>query len=156
MKSKSPTPPEPTSSAEPAGRRPAGRGFTWKLPGPEATPHTPLTVRGLLDVVALVVAAPVLLAIGVPAEGYMIGAGAWIALRALGVAVDRAALAIGPSAGEIGLRLAYMLGRLFALALIIIAVRQGVSRGGGMTALLVIVFAFTVEFIIACVYRPRR
>ena len=42
-----------------------------------------------LDVVLLVVAAPIMLLIGVPAVGYLVGAGVWIALRAVGV-VDRA------------------------------------------------------------------
>ena len=43
-----------------------------------------------LDVVVLVVAAPIMLLIGVPAVGYLVGAGVWIALRAVGVLIDRA------------------------------------------------------------------
>ena len=42
-----------------------------------------------LDVVILVVAAPIMLLIGVPAVGYLVGAGAWIVLRAVGVAIER-------------------------------------------------------------------
>ena len=42
------------------------------------------------DVALVVVAAPIMLLIGVPAAGYLIGAGAWIALRAVGVAAGGA------------------------------------------------------------------
>ena len=43
------------------------------------------------DVVVIVVAAPIMLLIGVPALGYAVGAGAWILLRAIGVGVDHVA-----------------------------------------------------------------
>ena len=40
-----------------------------------------MSVLAYFDVIVLVVAAPIMLLIGVPAAGYGIGAGAWIALR---------------------------------------------------------------------------
>jgi hypothetical protein len=52
-------------------------------------PRHPLTVKGLLDVVVLVVGAPVVLVPGVPARAYLIAAGTWIALRAVGVGEER-------------------------------------------------------------------
>jgi len=109
-----------------------------------------------LDVVLLVVAAPVLLLIGVPARGYLISAGAWIGLRAIGVLVDRVALAMTSAKGEISLRLAYLFGRLIGLAVIAIVLRQSAGRNAGVTALLVILFAFSVELILSVIYRPRR
>ena len=108
-----------------------------------------------LDVVVLVVAAPIMLLIGVPAVGYLVGAGVWIALRAVGVAVERAAAAAGDPRQETSLRLAYLLGRLFLLAIAVILVRNGSGRDAGLTALLVIVFAFTVQLILSFLYRPR-
>ncbi len=51
-----------------------------------ATSDGHATLLAYLDVVVLVVAAPIMLLIGVPAAGYLVGAGAWIALRAIGVA----------------------------------------------------------------------
>lgn len=107
-----------------------------------------------LDVVVLVVATPIMLLIGVPAVGYLVGAGVWIALRAVGVAVDRAAAAAGDPRRETSLRLAYLLGRLFVLAIAVIVVRNGSGRDAGLAALLVIVFAFTVQLILSFLYRP--
>jgi len=107
-----------------------------------------------LDVVVLVVAAPIMLLIGVPAVGYLIGAVAWIVLRAVGVAVDRAARAADDPRREAGLRLAYLLGRLFLLAIAVILVRNGAGRDDGLTALLVIVFAYTVQLVLSFLNRP--
>jgi hypothetical protein len=107
-----------------------------------------------IDVVLVVLAAPIMLLIGVPADGYGIGAGAWIALRAVGVAVDRYAGSLDQRR-EVPLRLAYLLGRLFALALTIILVRRGEGRDAGLTALVVIVFAYTVSLVASFTDRPR-
>jgi hypothetical protein len=108
-----------------------------------------------LDVVLLVVAAPIMLLIGVPAVGYLVGAGAWIVLRAVGVGVDRLAASIGDPTREITLRLGYLLGRLFLLAIAVILVRNGSGRDDGLTALVVIVFAFTAQLVLSFLTRPR-
>jgi len=108
-----------------------------------------------LDVVLVVVAAPIMLLIGVPAAGYLVGAGAWIALRAVGVVVDRVVPTLGDPRGEITLRLAYLLGRLFLLAIAVIVVRNAAGRDDGLTALLVIVFAFTTQLVMSFLTRPR-
>jgi hypothetical protein len=113
----------------------------------------PLLLR-YLDVVVLAIAAPILLLIGVPADGYGIAAGAWIALRAVGVGVERAASAVRDQKTEISLRLGYMLGRLFTLALVIVLVRQDSGRDAGLTALFVIVAAFTIQLVISAINRP--
>jgi hypothetical protein len=113
-----------------------------------------VTALRYLDVILIVVAAPILLLIGVPAAGYAPGAGAWILLRAVGVGVDRQAAGARMAGREITLRLAYLLSRLFALALTVILVRRGDGRDAGLTALLVIVFAFTVELIVSTASRP--
>lgn len=113
-----------------------------------------LTALVYLDVVVLVVAAPIMLLIGVPAVGYLVGAGVWIALRAVGLAMERAAAATGDPRQETGLRLAYMLGRLFALAIAVILVRKASGRDDALTTVLVIVFAFTVQLILSFLYRP--
>jgi len=113
-----------------------------------------LAALAYLDVVVLVVAAPIMLLIGVPAVGYLVGAVAWIVLRAVGVAVDRAARAADDPRREAGLRLAYLLGRLFLLAIAVILVRNGAGRDDGLTALLVIVFAYTVQLVLSFLNRP--
>src|SRR5207253_1863039 len=86
------------------------------------------TVLSYLDVVVLVVAAPIMLLIGVPAVGYLVGAGVWIVLRAVGAGVDRAAASVGDPRREATLRLAYLLARLFLLAIAVIVVRNGSGR----------------------------
>ena len=108
-----------------------------------------------LDIVLVVVAAPILLLIGVPAVGYGVGAGAWIALRAAGVGIDRYLAGATDPRREISLRLGYLIARVFLLALAVILVRRGEGRDDGLTALLVIVFAFTVQLVTSFIERPR-
>ena len=108
------------------------------------------------DVVVIVVAAPIMLLIGVPALGYTVGAGAWILLRAVGVGVDHVAGASPDMSRAVGLRLGFMLGRLFGLALAVILARNAGTRADGLTALVVIVFAYTAYMALSAVTRPRR
>jgi hypothetical protein len=114
-----------------------------------------LTALSYLDVVVLVVAAPIMLLIGVPAVGYLVGAGAWIVLRAVGIVVERSADAVADPRAEVTLRLAYLMGRLFLLAIAVILVRNRAGRDDGLTALVVIVFAFTMQLILSVLTRPR-
>jgi hypothetical protein len=108
-----------------------------------------------MDVVLVVVAAPILLLIGVPAVGYGVGAGVWIALRALAVGIDRYAASLGDMRRELPLRLGFLIGRLFVLAMTVILVRKGSGQDAGLTALLVIVFAYTVSLFLSALNRPK-
>jgi len=108
-----------------------------------------------IDVVLVVVAAPILLLIGVPALGYLVGAGAWIVLRAVGVVVERRAAAIGNVSQELTVRLVYVLGRVFLLALTIVLVRRQAGKEDGLATLLVILFAFTIQLVVSVINRPR-
>ena len=114
-----------------------------------------MSVLRYFDVIILIVAAPIMILIGVPAVGYAVGAGAWIGLRLLGVGVDRLA---GPKPTQRGvaIRLGFMLGRLFTLAIAIILVRNGAGKDAGLACLAVIVFAFTVSLATSALTRPRR
>ena len=115
-----------------------------------------MTLLRYLDVVLIVIAAPIMLLIGVPAAGYLVGGGVWAALRLIGAGVERFAPSAGGQGPELTLRLAYLLGRLFALALTVILVRRGSGRDDGLAALSVIVFAFTVQLALSFATRPRR
>lgn len=119
-------------------------------------PESSVTLLRYIDVVILLVAAPILLLIGVSADGYAIGAGAWIVLRAVGVGVDHYATAAQAANTQITLRLSYLLSRLFLLAITVILVRKDDGRDAGLTALAIIVFAFTAELVISAATRPRR
>ena len=120
-----------------------------------APAEAPVGLLAYLDVVVLVVAAPIMVLIGVPAVGYLVGAGAWIVLRAVGVLIERVVPSLGDPRREVTLRLAYLLGRLFLLAIAVIVVRNGSGRDAGLTALLVIVFAFTTQLVTSFLTRPR-
>lgn len=117
--------------------------------------EAPVPVLAYLDVVVIAVATPIMLLIGVSAAGYLVGAGAWIVLRVAGVGVERVAGSLADPRPEITLRLAYLLGRLFLLAIAVIVVRNGSGRDAGLTALLVIVFAFTMQMLLSILNRPR-
>jgi hypothetical protein len=108
-----------------------------------------------LDVALIVVAAPILLLIGVPAEGYLVGAGVWIGLRAAGVVVERAAAASTDMNRQITIRLGFLMGRLFALAITVILVRKDAGQDDGLAALAVIVFAYTISLFLSFLTRPR-
>jgi hypothetical protein len=114
-----------------------------------------VSVLRFFDVLVLVVAAPIMLLIGVPAAGYAIGAGAWVALRAIGVGVESLAGTTTVMNQQIGLRLGYMMGRLFTLAIVVILVRKNDGQDAGLTCLAVVVFAFTVELFTSALTRPR-
>jgi hypothetical protein len=113
-----------------------------------------MSVLSYFDVLLMVVAAPIMLLIGVPAAGYGIGAGAWIVLRAVGVAMERYAAGVAEFNRTIGVRLAYMLGRIFLLAIAVIVVRNADGKNAGLACLAVIVFGFTVQLAISAVTRP--
>jgi hypothetical protein len=110
---------------------------------------------GYLDVALVALGAPIMIAIGVSALGYAVGGGAWIALRAVGAAIDRVSALHRDARTDVGVRLGYMLSRLFLLALAVILARSGASRDAGLTALVVIVFAFTVQLVVSAINRPR-
>lgn len=121
-----------------------------------AAPEHPALLVRYLDVALLVLAAPILLVIGVPALGFCVGAGAWLALRAAAVPVERRANAARTASAGIGLRLGFLVARLFVLALAVILVRSQDGRDQGLTTLLVIVCAYTVFMAVSIADRPRR
>jgi len=120
-----------------------------------APADSPANILAYLDVVVVAVATPIMLLIGVPAVGYLVALGVWIVLRAAGVAVERVAAGVADPRQAITIRLSYLLGRLFALAIAIILVRNASGRDAGLTTLLVIVFAFTLQLILSFLNRPR-
>jgi phosphotransferase system glucose/maltose/N-acetylglucosamine-specific IIC component len=114
-----------------------------------------MSVLSYFDVILLVVAAPIMILIGVPASGYLIGAGTWIALRLIGIGIERLAANTSDANRAIGLRLGYMLGRLFALAIAVILVRKSDGQDAGLACLAVVVVAFTIHLFTSALTRPR-
>lgn len=123
--------------------------------GASMTSESPSGLLGFFDLAVLVVAAPIMILIGVPAVGYAIGAGAWIVLRLGAVAVERVAEA-APAQRAVGIRLGFMLGRLFALAIAVILVRQSDGRSAALACLAVIAVGYTLSLVTSVLNRPRR
>ena len=100
-----------------------------------------------LDVVLVVVAAPVALALGAPALGCVIGAGAWVAAaypRAGRQALDRNA---AEPRTQLGLNLVDAFGRIWLLAGAIVAARDR-RTSDGLAAAVAIFAAYSVAFAI--------
>jgi hypothetical protein len=118
-------------------------------------PGTPVPLVAYLDVVLVVLAAPIVVLTGASALGYGIGAGAWLALRAVGLVVERA-VDTADARRQISIRMGYMLGRLFLLALAVVLARRDGGQNAGLAALVLVVVAFTVQLATSAVSRPRR
>lgn len=117
--------------------------------------HALLPLLRYVDVVLVLLAAPLLLLIGAPALGYGLGGTVWIALRGLGAVVDRHASTVTSVTQLLTLRIGYRLVRiLFLVTATVVALKAGRNLDG-LTALLVITFAFTAELITLLVRRRR-
>ncbi len=121
---------------------------------PKAAPAREPVLRHL-DVVAPLIVAPVVLALGVPAVGYALGVAAWILTRAFGVAADRRASSITNVAEQVSLRLAYRFTRVSVLVAVAILAFKVEGRASGIAALLVITLAFTIHLSLSMINRPR-
>ena len=124
-------------------------------PSPSAIEPDGLFLLRYLDIVLVVVGAPILILIGASAVGYAVGAGAWIVLRLVGVGLDRYLAASDDARKEISLRLAYLIARIFLLAIAVILVRKSDGKDAALTTLGVVVFAFTVALAVSFTQRPR-
>jgi uncharacterized membrane protein len=100
-----------------------------------------------LDVVLVVLAALVALALGAPAVGVVAGAAAWIVLRLAQIAMDKQLRNVSELRRRLGLGVAFSMLRVWLLAGVIIVCGLAVSRQDGLTAALVIFGAFSVNFL---------
>ena len=91
------------------------------------------------------VAAPVALALGAPALGYLIAAGAWVLQRVL-AQLDRRWIAGRGADARFGLNLVEAFGRIWLLAGAIVLAAVVGGRGDGLTAALVIFCAYSIAF----------
>jgi hypothetical protein len=117
--------------------------------------ESPVGPLRYIDVILIIVAAPILLLIGVPVSGYAAGGGVWLALRVVGMAMESYAKAMTDPRRELTLRLAFTMARIFALAITVILVRKNAGQDAGLTALAVVVVAFTINFFLSFGDRPK-
>ena len=103
------------------------------------------SVLAYLDVVLVVLAAPVAIALGAPPLGYLIAAGAWVLQRVL-QQFDRRLIAGRGADARFGLNLVDGFGRIWLLAGAIVLAAVIGGRRDGLAAALVIFFAYSVAF----------
>ena len=97
-----------------------------------------------LDVVLVVLAAPVVLSLGGPLFGYLVGAGAWVAQRVL-AQVDQRFL-VEAAERRFGLTMVEAFGRIWLLAGAIVLAGAAGGRADGLAAALTIFVAYSVAF----------
>jgi hypothetical protein len=98
-----------------------------------------------LDVVLVVLALPVALALGAPAVGVLVSAGAWLMQRALAQVGQRWISSRGADA-RFGLNLVDGFGRIWLLAGAIVLAAVIGGRRDGLTAALLIFGAYSIAF----------
>jgi hypothetical protein len=106
-----------------------------------------MTPLRLLDVVLVAVTAPVVVLLGAPVLGTIVGATAWIANRAAELLLDRRARHSDTPQQALGLNLAGVIGRAWLVALTILAVGIAGDRSDGLAAAVLILAAFTLHFV---------
>lgn len=112
---------------------------------PAMVERTSVSLR-YLDIVLVVLVAIPALALGAPALGYAVGAGAWIVQRLVAVALDKRLATMRDQRRRLGIGLASSMGRVWMLAVAIMVVGVTATRADGLTAALVIFAAFSFTF----------
>jgi hypothetical protein len=103
------------------------------------------SVLRYLDVLFVVLAAPVAIALGASPLGYLIAAGAWVLQRVL-QQLDRRWIAGRGADARFGLNLVDGFGRIWLLAGAIVLAAVIGGRGDGLTAALVIFCVYSIAF----------
>ena len=103
------------------------------------------SVLAYLDVVLVVLAAPVAIALGASPLGYLIAAGAWVLQRVL-QQLDRRWIAARGGDARFGLNLVDGFGRIWLLAGAIVLAAVIGGRDAGLTAALVIFCVYSIAF----------
>jgi hypothetical protein len=120
------------------------RSLAGARTGGRLQPAELLAVARYLDVVFVIIATPVALALGAPVFGVFVGLGAWLLQRAL-AAVDRRLIVKAAEPGSrLGLNFADAFVRIWLLAGGIIAAGVIGARHDGLAAALLIFAAYSV------------
>ncbi len=104
----------------------------------------PLAPIRYADVLLVILAAPFVVLMGLPAVGYAVGAVAWILQRIIAAFVERVGRRSGDYRKALGLGLASSMARSWLVALAILGVGLTAEREDGLTAALLVLVAFTV------------
>jgi hypothetical protein len=99
-----------------------------------------------LDIVLVVITAPVVVLLGAPALGTLVGAAVWILQRFAAVALEREAKRRDNVRAAVGLNVAGAVVRAWLVGLTILAVGLAGEREDGLAAAVLVLAAFTVYF----------
>jgi hypothetical protein len=102
-----------------------------------------------IDLLLLVVAAAVFVAAGLPLLGYGVAAGAWLATKAMGIALDRriaSSLQEGKRREAMGVTAAAGMGRVWIIALAVLLVGLA-DRDAGLAAAVLSAILFTTYMV---------
>jgi hypothetical protein len=111
-------------------------------------------VLRLLDLVVLALAFPVFVLAGLPLAGYGAAAAAWVAQRALQLALERRARASDDPRTVVGIATASMIGRGWLVALTIFGVGMAAGNDAGLAAAVLVIVLFTLYFTLSMILRP--
>jgi hypothetical protein len=100
-----------------------------------------------LDVVAVLVATPVALALGAPVLGALVGAGGWLVQRAVAVAGRRLIVKAAEPGSRLGLNFVDAFARIWLLAGAIVIAGVVGGRRDGLAAAVLIFAAYSVAFV---------
>ena len=113
----------------------------------------PLAPVRYLDVALVLLAAPFVVLLGLPALGYLVGAAAWLTSRVVEALLERRA-ARAQVRGALGLKFASMLGRTWLIGLAIVVVGIAAERQDGFSAAVVCLIAYTIHLATQLILRP--
>jgi hypothetical protein len=117
--------------------------------------HATFAFVRYLDVVLVLASAPFVLLAHMPRLGFAIGAGGWLVTRFASDLIKRRAWAARTTKARAALHLTAILGRVWLIAVIVLAARFGGHTSDGITAAVVVLAAFTVELAISVVLRDE-
>jgi hypothetical protein len=99
-----------------------------------------------IDIVLVAITAPIVVLLGAPVLGTLVGAAAWIIQRLVALALEARAKQSDDVRTAVGLNLAGVLGRSWLVALTILAVGLAGDRKNGLAAAVLVLVAFTIYF----------
>lgn len=100
----------------------------------------------LLDLILILMVAPVAILLGAPALGILAGAGVWVLNRGIELWLARLAATKEDVRAAIGYNLGGVVGRAWLVGLTILAVGKLGAREDGLAAALLVFAAFTLYF----------
>jgi hypothetical protein len=112
-----------------------------------------MTLLRYLDVWLVLITAPFVVVAGLPVLGYSIGAAVWLSTRLAAEALHALALRSPDPRAKAALHVGAMLGRVWIVALGVIAARYAGGTADGITAAVVVLAAFTVYLLITLALR---